>query len=112
MASNLLRLDVSNNQICDTSPITFLEKIENINIENNLITDVLHVHYLLFCGNLKTLFIGGNPVCDKTDELGELSISKVEINFNVNSPCDIRRMHGEIPSNETGILYLIKNILF
>ncbi len=51
------------NSISDLSPVSLLEDLELLDLEENKVEDLAQLWYLGCCVKLRTLSLEGNPVC-------------------------------------------------
>lgn len=51
------------NGVSDLSQVGMLENLQLLDLEGNDVDDLVQVQYLGLCNKLRTLTLGGNPVC-------------------------------------------------
>lgn len=64
---NLVELYISYNQVSDLSPLTFLPKIEVIDLESNQVESGLELRYFSFCTKLQNVSMRGCPIASLPD---------------------------------------------
>ncbi|CAK6960034.1 leucine-rich repeat-containing protein 56 [Scomber scombrus] len=61
--SSLKELYLAYNSVSDLSQVGMLENLQLLDLEGNDVDDLVQVQYLGLCNKLRTLTLGGNPVC-------------------------------------------------
>lgn len=86
-------LYVAFNSISDLSPVSLLEDLELLDLEENQVEDLAQLWYLGCCVKLRTLSLEGNPVCTRpapgASEVHEESSSSCFASLMINLVCRI-----------------------